>query len=335
MLLGALFAVLSSATFALNGVSVRRGVLTGSVAQAMAITVPMGVPIFFIAALATGGLGALFDFSALALFYLALAGVFHFVWGRYCNYRATKAIGGNAVTPLQQLDFPLKLALAMIFLGEKLTVLSLVGIVLIFLGGAVAIKPRGKRAAKKEEKKEAPKEGAAPVFVPQYVEGYTFALLSITGYGVSPLFIRLALEDAGIAASLAGGLVSYIAATIVVIAMACLPGRFAHIRSINTVSARWFMASSLFVGVSQIFRYMALALAPVIVVATVMRGAGLFKLVFNWFVNRQYEIFEARLLVGIFISIAGGVAMTISPAFVAEILPLPASALGTLEWRWP
>lgn len=334
-MLGALFAVLSSATFALNGVAVRRGVLTGTVAQAMAITVPMGVPIFFVVALASGGLGALFEFSAMAYLWLALAGVFHFVWGRYCNYRATKAIGGNAVTPLQQLDFPLKLALAIVFLGEKLTVMSLIGIALIFLGGAVAIRRRKKPGRKKEEPAAGVEAAAKPAFEPHYFEGYLFALLSITGYGVSPLFIRMALQDAGLGASLAGGLVSYIAATIVIVAMMCLPGRFAHIRQLNTVSAKWFVASSLFVGVSQVFRYMALALAPVIVVATVMRASGLFKLVFNWFVNRQYEIFEARLLLGIFISILGALAMTIPPEFIATHMALPAATATLFEWRWP
>lgn len=358
MMLGALFAVLSSATFALNGVSVRRGVLTGSVAQAMAITVPMGVPIFFVVALATGGLGALFEFSGKTLMLLSLAGIFHFVWGRYCNYRATKAIGSNAVTPLQQLDFPLKLGLAIVFLGETLTPLSLIGIGLIFLGGAVAIKRRKKRVRRTETPTPAlatastvgaaavadtsgntdaakAQDPARPVFVPHYFEGYLFALLSITGYGVSPLFIRMALQDAGLGASLAGGLVSYIAATLVIVAMMMLPGRFAHIRSMNTVSAKWFAASSIFVGVSQIFRYMALAIAPVTVVATIMRAAGLFKLVFNWFVNRQYESFEPRLIVGIFISIAGGLAMTLSPEFVAANVPLPGSVTDLLGWRWP
>jgi hypothetical protein len=54
--LAGFLAILSAATFALNNASVRRGVLTGSVAQAMAITVPLGVPLFFAAALASGTL---------------------------------------------------------------------------------------------------------------------------------------------------------------------------------------------------------------------------------------------------------------------------------------
>ena len=53
-MLAGFLALLSAATFAFNNASLRRGVLTGSVAQAMAITVPIGVPLFFIAALLSG-----------------------------------------------------------------------------------------------------------------------------------------------------------------------------------------------------------------------------------------------------------------------------------------
>ena len=45
-MLGVVLAALSAATFAFNNASARRGVLTGSVAQALAITVPIGVPMF-------------------------------------------------------------------------------------------------------------------------------------------------------------------------------------------------------------------------------------------------------------------------------------------------
>ena len=58
-MLGGILAVFSAATFAFNNASVRRAVLTGSITQGMAITVPIGVPLFFIAATAVSLLGAL------------------------------------------------------------------------------------------------------------------------------------------------------------------------------------------------------------------------------------------------------------------------------------
>ena len=66
-MLGGLLALCAAATFAFNNASVRRAVLTGSILQGMAITVPMGVPLFFFAALVTGNLATVFGFSPTAL----------------------------------------------------------------------------------------------------------------------------------------------------------------------------------------------------------------------------------------------------------------------------
>jgi drug/metabolite transporter (DMT)-like permease len=93
--LGVCLAALSAATFTFNNASARRGVLTGSVLQALAVTVPIGVPIFLLAVLATGNLTTLSGFSAGAIALLALAGLLHFVVGRYGNFRAAQAIGNN------------------------------------------------------------------------------------------------------------------------------------------------------------------------------------------------------------------------------------------------
>ncbi len=144
-MLGGLLAICSAATFAFNNASVRRGVLTGSVAQAMAITVPIGVPLFFLAALLTGRLGDVLAFSTQGYVALALAGILHFVWGRYCNYRATRAIGTNLVAPVQQFNLLVTLMLAIWLLGEELTVLKLLGIGLVLIGPSVTMRERGGR----------------------------------------------------------------------------------------------------------------------------------------------------------------------------------------------
>ncbi|MCZ6609419.1 MAG: hypothetical protein O7A66_05380 [Alphaproteobacteria bacterium] len=350
MLLGSLMAVLAAAAFGLNAATVRRGVLTATVAQGMAITVPIGVPLFFLAALAMGSLGALFEFSSKAVALLVAAGVLHFVWGRYCNYRATKAMGGNAIIPIRQLDFPLKLGLAIVFLGETLTPLKISGICLILLGGSIAIRPGRFHQAVESNSDPAPMPApesvsaaaaASPTrapaqqFMPNYAEGYTFALLSITGYGVSPLLIRMALEDTGLGVALAGGLISYGAATMVIALMLIKPGQLAHVLSIDRKSTGWFLISALFVAVSHMFRFMALSVAPITVVAPIQRSASLFKVLFNWVLNRRHEVFERRLLAGILVSVLGGVALTLSTDFVVSQFPLPDFIIEIIGWTWP
>src|SRR5690349_9647723 len=106
----------------------------------MAITVPIGLPLFFLAALLTGHVGDVFGFSTKAMAALSAAGVLHFVWGRYCNYRATRAIGTNLVAPIQQVNLIVALFLAIWLLGEQFTVLKIIGIALVLAGPSVTMR---------------------------------------------------------------------------------------------------------------------------------------------------------------------------------------------------
>jgi drug/metabolite transporter (DMT)-like permease len=120
-MLGALLALASAATFGLNNAAVRRGVLTATVLQAMAITVPMGVPFFLLACLLFGGFQALSEFSTSQWGWMASAGMVHFIIGRYSNYRSIRAMGANLSSPIQQLSVPISIILAIIFLDEVIT----------------------------------------------------------------------------------------------------------------------------------------------------------------------------------------------------------------------
>ena len=287
-MLGGLLAVCSAACFAFNNASVRRGVLTGSVGQAMAITVPIGVPLFFLAALVTGHLGDVPGFPPKALAALALAGVLHFVWGRYCNYRATMAIGTNLVAPVQQVNLIFTLFLAIWLLGEQLTPLRMLGIALVLLGPSITMRGRPPGDAERsvsEHKITAIEAEKPPAFQPKYAEGFFFSLLSATGYGFSPILVRVGLEDKGFGASFAGGLVAYVAATCVMVLVLLWPGNLRHALAVNRESVRWFTLSGFLVFLSQMFLYMAMSVAPVTVVSPINRLSILFRLYFSRWLN--------------------------------------------------
>ena len=252
-MLGGFLALLSAAAFAFETATARRGVVTASVAQALAVTVPLGVPIFLLFAAAFGGLGIVAGFSAGAIAYLASAGILHFAWGRYCNYRATKAMGANLVAPVQQSSLLVTLALAIWILGEHLTPLRLIGIGLVVLGPALTYGRTRRRRS--DTIAGAPIEsGERWMFRPNRVEGYLFALLSSTGYGVSPVLIRLALEDKALQAGLAGGLISYGAAALALALVLLLPGQWRHVRALDPGAAKWFVVSGVCVCFAQMLR---------------------------------------------------------------------------------
>ena len=327
-MLGVFLAALSAATFAFNNASARRGVLTGSVAQALAITVPIGVPIFLLAALATGTLGTLARFSGDAIALLALAGVLHFVVGRYGNFRAAQAIGANLSGPVIQLSVALTLALAVLVLREPLTPLRILGIVLLVLA------PLLMRNA--EETSDAPPQASAPPkFVPRYAEGYAFALLAALVYGVTPFLIRLAVIRGDLGSGIAGGLISYAAATAAVALLLFWPGQWRHAREIKPESLKWFTYSGVSVSIAQMFIYMAYAVAPLTVVTPVLQLHHLLRLVFSRLLNPHHEIFGGRMILATVLSLLGAVALSLDVEHVLAFVPLPESIAAFARWHWP
>jgi drug/metabolite transporter (DMT)-like permease len=326
---GALLAVLSAATFGFNNASVRRGVLSGTVGQALAITVPLGLPLFVIPAYLMGYLGEIGRVSLFQWVTLGMAGVLHFVWGRYWNYRAVKAIGSNLAGSFMQAQLLFALSMAMIFLGETLTPLKIVGIVMILAGPIIILYTRKSAPPRKVE-------GPAG-FTPKMVEGGVCALLAAAGYGSSPILVRAGLEGlGGIGAGVLGGFVSYAASTAVVVAFLVVrPDQLRLALKTDRMAAKWFAISGVAVWLSQFFRYLALGIAPVTVVQPIQQLSVIFRMLFGWMLNREYEVFDTRAILGILVSFAGAVLLATSTEVMSGWLPLSDAWRELLTWHWP
>jgi uncharacterized membrane protein len=302
--------------------------LTGTVLQAVAISLPIALPFFILAMLPIGGFAALMTFNTRTMVLLALAGILHFAVARYFNYRATKAIGANLVAPIQQYSLVITLVLAVVWLGEALTVLRIIGILLVVAGPAFTMDNKQTPAS------AAPGGGKIKVFEPEYREGYFFALLSAVGFGISPIMIGMAFETKGVAVGVAGGLVSYVAATLFIGLPLLIPAQWRSFRSVDGESAKWFLISGLAVGLSQMLRYMALAIAPVSVVTPIQRLSMIFRIYFGAMLNPHHEIFGGRLIAGTVVSLAGAIALSVSIDGILDALPLPAGIASLLAWSW-
>jgi uncharacterized membrane protein len=225
------------------------------------------------------------------------------------------------------------LGLAVWLLGETLTPVKVLGIVLVLLGPAVAVELGRKKPRLPAQTRH--ERAATALFSPTYAEGYLFAALSATGYGTSPVLVRMGLEHGDIPASIAGGLVSYAAATIVILAVLAVTGNLRHALSVAPGDAKWFGLAGLFVGISQMLRYMALAIAPVSVVAPIQRLSLLFRYLFSWLMNREHEVFSGKILLGTLLSLVGVVFLSVSTDTLAGLLPLPAWLARAAAWQWP
>jgi uncharacterized membrane protein len=86
---------------------------------------------------------------------------------------------------------------------------------------------------------------------------------------------------------------------------------------------------------SQMTRYMALAVAPVSVVTPIQRLTVVFQIYFGALVNPEHEVFGERLILGTVISLIGAVALSVSLDEVGSLIALPPSLATVLNWHWP
>jgi drug/metabolite transporter (DMT)-like permease len=328
--LGAVLAVLSGASFALNNAAARRAVLTGTPIQGMAITVPIGVLCFLPVALVTGELTRLAAFPVVAAAWMAGAGVLHFLFGRYCNYRANQSAGANLSGPVIQMQVVVTLTLAVIVLTEPCTLLQMLGGVVMLGGSLVTQSQRSPRS----RAKVSAAEGSTPTFVPRFAEGLLFGSLAAIAYGTTPIMVRTALRQTGPSSAIVGGLIAYASATV---AIAVLLGFSTplqrNVMALRRESVPWFVYSGVMVALAQGFLYSAVAVAPIMLVVPLQQSSVVFRLIFSRLLNPAHEVFGLRVIIGAILSIVGACTVSIDSNLILSVLGAPGALARLLQWR--
>jgi drug/metabolite transporter (DMT)-like permease len=330
-LLGILYAALGAFTFALNNVMMRRGVVTGSIMQGMALTVPFGGLTFLAIAAAFGQLGQLVMFPAIAMAWLAGQGIVHFVFGRYCNYKSNQLMGVNLAAPVVQLQVPVAMLLAVLTLHENFTVLQAVGSVLM-LGGSFITQSNasgGRKAPMPAGTTPEPK--LAPVFRPHVFSGYIFALGAAVCYGASPLMAREGFLHAPGAGTAAGGCLAYAAATLFFSFFLVKRGAWGDIMGTSRENLSWFLAAAVLVAISQAFVYASLAVAPLMVVTPILQLSLVFRLMLSQSINRDHEIMNLAVIIGAFTAVLGSLLVSLDTGQLATWFHLPAALADILR----
>jgi drug/metabolite transporter (DMT)-like permease len=345
-LLGVLFAALGAFTFALNNVAMRRGVVTGSVLQGMAMTVPIGGLSFLVMTVIFGQVSELVLFPAAALAWLAGQGIVHFVLGRYCNYKSNQLMGVNLAAPVVQLQVPFAMMMAVATLHEKFTVLQAIGSALMLGGSFVTQSKTGKNKKKvspptaasiasvsSEPELTAPVPAAEPAFRPRVLSGYLFGLGAAVCYGSSPLMAREAFLSAPGASTAAAGCIAYLAATLFFSLILLKPDSWADIRGTSRENLPWFFSSAVLVAISQAFVYASLAVAPLMVVTPILQLSLVFRLFLSQCINREYEVMNSAVFIGALTAVLGSILVSANADELVNILNLPPLLGDFLRYR--
>ncbi|MBM3940259.1 MAG: DMT family transporter [SAR202 cluster bacterium] len=307
-MLGAILTLAASFGYALNSIAVRRAMVRGSALGGVFVTVVAGVPLFALAALVTGQLFAIGSFGVLAVLTLMTTGVLHYVIGRYCNYQAVGLIGANRAAPVTEMQTLVSLSLAIAFLGERVTPPGMVGIALIV---AAAFLVAGASRRPRVAGKPVPAGGSGDVPArSQAARGYLFAGLNALFWGGTPVLIRAGLGDSGL--GIAGGLIAYAGAMIVLLPFLGSAGVRKTIGGLDGGSRTWLAVATVAITQGVMFRYMALAVAPVMLVVPLMRAGGIIRIPLTFLVNRRIESFDRLTVASMLISLAGGVILVLA-----------------------
>jgi drug/metabolite transporter (DMT)-like permease len=355
--LGAILAILSAASFALNNAAARRAVVTGTPTQGMALTVPIGVVCFLVVAALTGEVARLGQFPRAAAAWMMAVGLLHFVVGRYCNYRANQYAGANLTGPVIQLQVLVTLALAVIVLNEPCTALQVIGGLVMLSGSFIAQSQQMSQQMSQRVSQQmsqqvsgavaAPRGGvpasplgadrhamAAPKFVPRQAEGYLFALLAACAYGTTPIMVRTALRHGGPSSAILGGVIAYGAATAAIALMLMLSISLRrNVMALRRDNMAWFAYSGVFVAMAQGFLYAAVAVAPIMLVMPLLQLALVFRIIFATLLNPEHEVFGAKVIAGSAISVVGACVISIDTDLILGALGLEGGPARLLRWH--
>jgi drug/metabolite transporter (DMT)-like permease len=328
--LGAILAILSAAAFALNNAAARRGVVTGTPAQGMVVTIPIGVLCFLPIAILTGGIARLAQFRPEAIAWLIGVGLLHFLLGRYCNYRASQAAGVNLTAPVIQLQVLVTLVLAVVVLHEPCTALQIVGAALMLAGSFITQRPP--RTIPDPSKDTLP-ASAVPTFVPRHAVGYLFASIAALAYGTTPIMVRTALDGTGPFSGIVGALIAYSAATVAIALALISPPLRRNVMALKRENVSWFVYSGVFVAAAQGLFYSAVAVAPIMLVVPLMQSALVFRFIFAMWLNPDHEVFNAGVIIGTLISILGAGLVSIDTNTILNALAVPEALARLLHWQ--
>jgi len=284
-MIGSLLAILSAISFSFSKISLRRAVLKVSDASlGILISVPTGVPLFFIILVFTGQVQALFRFSWQGYFWMSLAGILHFVVGRSFNYKCVQVVGANIANILARSDIPVSVIIGVTLLNEPLSWQLLLGVLLIIFGITLA----GLNT-------QMSNSSIGP-FTKIPLRAYVFGLGCGLSWGIAPIFVKLGMD--GSVPPIAGAFISFLAATVALSFSLISQKRRSSFTSMPNPAVLQFFIAGSFSCAANLLRYLALDIAPASVVTPLVSITPVFGLFFSFMLNRKIEVFSKPVIFG-------------------------------------
>jgi drug/metabolite transporter (DMT)-like permease len=295
VVLGVVLAVAAAVAWAAQYVFVRLATVEGSTTDAVAVVLVCNVVLVVPAALVLSEPTAVASVDVLAAF--VGAGLAGSLLGRICQFRAIETIGASRTAPVVASTALFSAGLAVVLLGETLTAAHAVGILLVVCGVAyiswrTATDPADPRPAR------------------EIGLSLAFPLLAALCFAIEPVFISWGLAEgvpvvAGLAVKVVAaalGFFGYLLIASAVPSAARLAG-----------SLRWYVAAGVASTVALLVYFLALEVAPVVVVVPIVQVSPLIVLVLSSaFLPRGLERVTWDLTVAATLVVVGAIVVSVS-----------------------
>ncbi len=293
VLIGLLLAFASAASFGGNNAFASRPLVKGSPLPTNFITLIVGLPITIAAVFILGQESSFLSASVLVIGTFALVGILHFGVARMLVYTGVKNMGANESGPLVATQVLYSLVFAVVLFRESVNLGIGIGVAFIVIG--VAVMSRGSGQIKRVGNRKI---------------GYSATLLGAAIFGFTPILIKTGLQTFNY--PIPANTMAYAAACASYVFLVT-PRRFtSNIRGMPKASLFLITIAGVFGVFSQLFRFAALSLAPVVIVVPIIASQPIYTLFFTRIIARDIEVFSARIILSIFLVILGSVLVSVA-----------------------
>ena len=275
-MIGIIAAFLTALFFALNSVTLRRGVLSGYVYSSTVISILLGIPMYLGVLLFSRETIYLNKIEFFFIIPFIIVGFLHFVLGRYLYYSAVHYAGAVVSMPIMAMGQIIAAYLAIFLLNEKITFLKILGLLIATLG-FVIISSLG------YEKTNIRK-------------GITLSVLSAFIFASTTLIIRYALCIFN--HPVTGVLISYLTALPFYLVVLGRENIREELISIKSRIAVYLIVSAILVNLGQLMRYFSLNLIEVTIASPIISSEIVLNLILSSIVNKKFEIIRIKTIIG-------------------------------------
>ena len=293
-MLGLVCAVMSAVAFAANDTALRRGILFASVYKSIIVTVPIGFPVFLLAITLTNSWSSFRTLDLAQFLFFGSAGIIHFIFGRYFGYKTIESLGATQAGPIVQLGLLISVFFAYHLFDEEITNIHIIAIFLIILAPMIILLGH-----------EGDKFTRSGIEM-KYKAGLFWGLFCAICYGISPLLVKSGFSNYSLEITILAGFISYISAIFfLILIMTLMRVRIRDIIEMDKSALKWFTITGFMGSSAQLLRYIALGLIPISIVEPIHRTSVIFRVMFGFVINRNHEIINVRVLLGVALSIIG------------------------------